>query len=292
MNESKIFDQPLYYRHLVPAGSNDFRPYIVGYEKCSPKKEVVFSEKDCYLIHFIIQGDGYLSRGDNVTLLHQGDSFFLEPNSKARYWPSSTNPWSYVWFEVYGDAIAKMLAKTEFTKNNGYCSLAQADVVEKMLESVFDNSCIYHNENSEALRVTGILLTLLGIIVNDNPYEEPTNLSKKETQMHQIQKFIDQNYWRHELTVTSIASHFYFSPNYLTRIFKQSVGTSPIEYIIELRMKKALEYLISKGFSVAQTASALGYKNQFYFSREFTKYYGVPPIEYRKMKHPKGPRHA
>ena len=53
-----------------------------------------------------------------------------------------------------------------------------------------------------------------------------------------------------------------------------------MKYIIVLRMRQAIEMLKTKSYSVLQIAAALGYKNQFYFSKEFKKFYGVPPTEY------------
>ena len=58
------------------------------------------------------------------------------------------------------------------------------------------------------------------------------------------------------------------------------MGVSPMKYIIYLRMQKAVELLKRKTFSISQIAYALGYKNQFYFSKEFKKYFGLPPSKY------------
>ena len=60
------------------------------------------------------------------------------------------------------------------------------------------------------------------------------------------------------------------------------MGITPIQYIDELRMKKAIELLGHKTFTIEQIAETLGYSNQFYFTKRFKKYYGMPPSKYKQ----------
>ena len=91
---------------------------------------------------------------------------------------------------------------------------------------------------------------------------------------------INNNYTSPDISIKKIADNFYFSQAYLTRIFKKSTGISPMKYIIMLRMRRAVELLNKESFSIAQIAYCVGYKNQFYFSKEFKNYFGVTPSKY------------
>ena len=53
-------------------------------------------------------------------------------------------------------------------------------------------------------------------------------------------------------------------------------------YVDEMRMKKAIELLNHRSLTMDQIAEAVGYKNQFYFTKRFKKYYGVPPSKYKQ----------
>ena len=48
-------------------------------------------------------------------------------------------------------------------------------------------------------------------------------------------------------------------------------------------MEKAGELLSQDNFSVLQVAESVGYKNQFYFSKEFKEYYGIVPSKYKNL---------
>ena len=67
---------------------------------------------------------------------------------------------------------------------------------------------------------------------------------------------------------------------YFRKLFTDVVGTSPITYIHELRIKKAKEMLKSDYGSITDIAQSLGYLNIYDFSRTFKKYVGISPSKY------------
>ena len=60
------------------------------------------------------------------------------------------------------------------------------------------------------------------------------------------------------------------------------MGVSPMQYVINLRMSKAIELIKHHEFTISQISETVGYKNQFYFSKEFKKIYDDSPSSYRK----------
>jgi len=64
--------------------------------------------------------------------------------------------------------------------------------------------------------------------------------------------------------------------------FTQQVGTSPRQYIINIRMTKAKDLLINSLLSISEIAQLTGYVNPLYFSRLFKKTWGMSPTEYKK----------
>lgn len=69
------------------------------------------------------------------------------------------------------------------------------------------------------------------------------------------------------------------SPTYLSAIFRRVTGRNPIDYLIELRMARAKEYLELTDMSVMDVCVALGYTPS-YFSRLFKRSFGYPPSQY------------
>ena len=84
-----------------------------------------------------------------------------------------------------------------------------------------------------------------------------------------------------ELTLDMIAKNSYMSVNGLCRVFKESLGTTVMKYIIGKRISQAKKYLKS-GKSVSETAFLCGFHDYSNFIRTFTKTVGCSPGKYKK----------
>lgn len=67
----------------------------------------------------------------------------------------------------------------------------------------------------------------------------------------------------------SLSLELNYSPQYLTRKFKEQTGFSPIEYVIKLRIEKAQFLLLTTDATLQEIALNVGYSDLFYFNRIF-----------------------
>lgn len=102
----------------------------------------------------------------------------------------------------------------------------------------------------------------------------------------QLRASILENFDRSEYQLDEVIRSLPFHPDYLRKLFKKEVGMSPLEYLIELRMKTAerLLTLWAAGYTITQIAEMCGFDNSLYFSRVFKKYYGCSPTQFMKDK--------
>lgn len=84
-----------------------------------------------------------------------------------------------------------------------------------------------------------------------------------------------------ETSVKTIADRVYLHPVYLSKIYKAETGESLGDYIIRMRMERALYLLKHTNKKIYEVTSELGYQNPQYFSKMFKKYYGLTPNEFR-----------
>lgn len=85
-----------------------------------------------------------------------------------------------------------------------------------------------------------------------------------------------------DLSLTTLAEQFDYHPVYLSRLYKHASGIGLMEYITDIRLKRAFILLQSSGKSVAAIAGELGFSTSNYFSRWFRKKTGQSPQEYRE----------
>ncbi|MBU3191052.1 AraC family transcriptional regulator [Clostridium bowmanii] len=103
----------------------------------------------------------------------------------------------------------------------------------------------------------------------------------KTTIVNTVLEFINDNYM-YNLSLDVISKNMYLSPVYISKIFKESTGDSPINYLIKLRLSKAKSLLEIGDQAINKVCIAVGYADVYYFSKLFKKYYGCSPS---KLKH-------
>ena len=84
------------------------------------------------------------------------------------------------------------------------------------------------------------------------------------------------------VTVEQLAETCAVSPATLYRLFRQTVHKTPMQYLEEYRLKQAAQRLLFEKQTLAQIAEECGYYDEFHLSRNFKKYYGMSPREYKK----------
>ena len=80
-----------------------------------------------------------------------------------------------------------------------------------------------------------------------------------------------------DLTVSGIAQAVYMSPYHFARLFKESTGQSPHQYVVEARVRKAKELLTTGKFTINEAAYHVGFVDQSHLTRHFRRVFGLPP---------------
>ncbi|MGO4107824.1 response regulator [Paenibacillus sp. YAF4_2] len=96
-----------------------------------------------------------------------------------------------------------------------------------------------------------------------------------------IMTFVDERL-EQKITLKEVAAHFDFTPNYLSTLFKEEIGTLFSDWLNERRMDRVRELLADPCLKVYEIAERVGYKNIIYFNRQFKQFTGMTPGEYRK----------
>jgi AraC family transcriptional regulator of arabinose operon len=78
-----------------------------------------------------------------------------------------------------------------------------------------------------------------------------------------------------------------YSPDHLTRVFKQTMGVGPRELAIQSRLDSARQLLSQTSMSIGKIASTLGYSDIYFFSRQFKSRTGQTPSQYRQSQQPR-----
>ena len=94
---------------------------------------------------------------------------------------------------------------------------------------------------------------------------------------------MERAFTQNDLTVCELAAMCGISEVYFRRLFLNTFGISPKEYIIQKRIEYAKTLLSSKDFSVGEVGILCGYTEPCHFSREFSKRVGISPMQYENL---------
>jgi AraC-like DNA-binding protein len=127
------------------------------------------------------------------------------------------------------------------------------------------------------------LLTFLSelIIRQAGPAPRPPKLRPQPPAVARACEYIRANYAA-TLTLKELAQAAGLSPFHFHRVFLKTMGISPHDYLVRLRVEKALE-LLKKGGEMAEVALETGFVDQSHFSRFFKRIIGTPPGRYFRL---------
>lgn len=159
---------------------------------------------------------------------------------------------------LYQPEIIKCINETisEQEKNEPYCDLFIKCNIMK-LTALLHRGMTINKERTERARL-------------DISFSEKTNI------VNDILEYLSNNYMK-QISLYRIAHNMYLSPVYISKIFKEETGESPINHLIRIRLTKARELLTSGDMPIKSIARSVGYEDAFYFSKLYKKYYGIPP---------------
>lgn len=183
----------------------------------------------------------------NLQFKELPENFLIEPSTQ----PVFSLP-------IHQPEIIKCINETirEQEKNEPYCDLFIKSSIMK-LTALLHRGMTANKERTEKTRLD-IQTSEKTYIVND------------------ILEYLSTNYMK-QISLYRIAHNMYLSPVYISKIFKEETGESPINHLIRIRLTKARELLMSGDMPIKNIARSVGYDDAFYFSKLYKKYYGIPP---------------
>jgi AraC-like DNA-binding protein len=139
---------------------------------------------------------------------------------------------------------------------------------------------------SSSLRTDLIALQILVELAEVDEPEAPRGSGRVRTsalreRVDVAQAYIEQH--AHEdVTLADVSRAAAVSPFHLSRLFKRQLGMSPHQYLVRVRIERAVRLLRETTLSVAQIASRVGYASPGHFAASFRQHVGVPPSGFRR----------
>ncbi len=257
----------------IKSQNHSLVPIHCGEEKCKPEQYWGAGVRSCYLIHFVVSGKGVFYCGPHKHTVEKGQIFVIFPDTIVKYQADANDPWHYMWLGFSGDEAKTIISSAGITLSKPVLTVKNPDMAMELLSSMPSERSADVKNN---LFFTAKLYEFMSLILDSNSHPE----KKENAYLTTATRYI-KAYYSEDITVDKIAAHVGVSRKYLFIIFKNSLGISPKDYIVDYRIKKAKEFLMNEELSVGSIAYSVGYSDPLNFSKIFKKKTGVSPKEYR-----------
>jgi len=236
---------------------------------------VIFAEGE---VNYVCEASVYLPKRGDVIIIPPG-KFHM---SKLR--GESTNYKRHV-FYLYPNAFDEVgSCLAEILKNSVEGVLFSFPSMEKSEELL-----VLAEKLGKAMKKGGELNYALGFgyiieifaLLNRNDIRPGGDTESLPENILALQQYLDTNYTEID-SVSDVAEHFFYSREYVSRLFKKYYDTTILDYIHKLRIAKA-KTLIADGMQIIDVCYAVGFSSLSTFIRAFRAATGMTPSEYRKM---------
>ncbi|MBQ9964472.1 MAG: AraC family transcriptional regulator [Clostridia bacterium] len=232
-----------------------------------------------YLVFLVTRGSGAFTYDDAVYRLKAGDCVFIDCRTPYSH-RSSADLWELKWVHFYGPNMQGIYQKYAERGGAPVFPARSAEQYRTLLDDIF--AIASSDSYIRDMQIFEKLTALLTVLMGEN-YRRERILRKNSINLdlQRVKEFLDRHY-AEPITLDRLAETFFINKYYLSRVFKQQFGSSPIDYVLHVRITQAKILLRFSDLSVEQICAQCGIPDPNYFARIFKKVEGCSPGEYRR----------
>lgn len=247
-----VFDE-----YIIEKSYADIIPILFGYENCAPGHSFGPALREYWLIHYVESGFGTFSRGGITYKLEPGQMFVIRPDEVTLYTADTDHPWAYHWVAFFCDGDMPLDLAPVIT-----CPMA-GEIFERIKNS-------RGMGNGMGAQIRGLIWQIFSLLMEQH---------KQQTDYLNVAISYMNAEYVNCITVKNVAEQLGLNRSYFSDYFKKRMGISPQKYLMNIRMEKAADLILS-GKKPSVAATSVGYEDIFAFSKAFKKHFGVCPREY------------
>lgn len=261
-------------------GKGELVVLFSGHAQTAPLHKVGPQVLDYHLVHYVVSGQGMFNCMGREYRLERGSSFFIFPGELVSYVSDEHNPWSYRWIGFKGSQADELLGVLGITRHSPVIDTGHRRRVPVLYHQI-EQTLRLAQANCD-LGASGYMRLLLAEYGRDRL--QPSHDRSEESagiprQVEQAIRWLTLQYSQ-PISIENMSQTLGYHRTHLSKMFKQYTGMSPMTFLLKIRMERA-KLLLNEDLTVEQIASSVGFADPLYFSKQFKKWHGCSPTEYR-----------
>jgi len=228
-----------------------------------------------YELNFMTNGRTKMEINGQLFEYSSFDFILIPPNTYHVLNQSASKKFDnyIIWFSATDDG-KKQLPQDKIIKLHDYNGIVEtlcseiyltykkSKMADQNLISYYLSAVLYHMNK-------GLMIDIKEKEDNEEPFKK-------------ILKYMNRNATYGHVTIAELAELMNYTPTHFSREFKKRFDITPIEYIINLKINESKKLLKETNDSIKEIAEHLGYSDQLYFSKQFSKVVGSSPSDWKK----------
>jgi AraC family transcriptional regulator of arabinose operon len=232
-----------------------------------------------WLITFTLSGTGKFTIGSESILVKGGALMLLAPGTPHHYETIEHCTWNFMW--THFNPLSHWTGMMDWlTSKPGYVYYSMTQrLLHNRIETAFGRvlqDSLRAQDINKKLAMNALEEILL--LIYEQHGEGKARL--RDPRVVEVLSIISAN-MKESHSIESLARKVSLSPSRLSHLFKDEVGDSIVETLTKLRLKQAARLLEHTSRQIAEIAEDVGYRDAFYFTKQFHACYGMSPSKFR-----------
>ena len=249
---------------------------MAGISYCDGTYHIARKNSSCYVFEYVIDGEGMVITDGKSFTAKKGDVYILHRQSNHEYYSDQTNPWTKIWINAKGSLIDGLIQIYKLNNMNHFTDTDVGSFFQSILNIAKENQ----ENKTVLLEKASLVFFELLLNLHKNVNKDVNLLYSTEAMI--LKKYLDRNN-RNNVTLQELSQHIYHSPSQTIRIFKQSFGVTPYQYLMNQKLEIAKLLIMNTNKSIKEISIELSFRDEHYFSNYFKKKIGISPHNYRKI---------
>ncbi|MBF1710468.1 MAG: AraC family transcriptional regulator [Streptococcus sp.] len=233
-------------------------------------------------LFYVVDGKGEFNIQGQRFPVKPNDFVIINPQVEHTELSSPDEPLEYIVLGINGLSFSNLTPVSEGGHPFSFFNLRdeQKDILRylnAMVQEATSQSMSYE------LVCHNLLEILLIKILRHQHFDLEVGKQSKATKDISFIKHYLETYYHESIQLEDLASMTHLSRFYISHSFKKEIGMSPMEYLIDIRIKESKILLRTTNYSISQVADIVGFTTPTYFSKQFRKSTGISPTDYREQ---------
>ncbi|WP_270464218.1 AraC family transcriptional regulator [Christensenella intestinihominis] len=235
-------------------------------------------------ISYVMRGQLVYEIDGKESTAREGDVVMIPAGVRHREIAPSDQDFEVFFLCVDFTNMGRRIDVTDYIGHRGVISTWYSREIYKICENMLSE--VTFRSKGYLLNLRALVLNLLVLLCRAQ--EEPEQRIKSIKRINSIRKkriadevksYLETNYMQ-KISLDDLSQAFFFTPQYLSTLFRKQTGHTIIEYLNITRIKKAKEIFRKGELNVSQAALQVGFGDMHYFGKVFKQYEKQTPIQY------------